>query len=113
MPPADVSIVSSSSTGMAITMNAFVAPADQAAYLEVVKPVMKAFRENPENLFVAVSINPTDAGHVRIVHGWKRDSQWFHETFIEQPYFQEFVEKTKGMWVKPRVIEHFDLVPTE
>jgi len=60
-------------------MNAFIAPADQAAYLEAMQPIMKAFRENPENLFAAASVNPTDAGHVRIVHGWKKDSKWFSE----------------------------------
>lgn len=75
----DIATISSAPTGMVVTMNAFIAPADQAAYLEAVQPVMKAFRENPENLFVAVSVNPTDAGHVRIVHGWKRDSMWFNE----------------------------------
>jgi len=107
----DIATISSASTGMVVTMNAFIAPADQAAYLEAAQPVMKAFRENPENLFAAVSVNPTDAGHVRIVHGWKRDSTWFGETFFKQPFFEAFVEETKGMWVKPRVIEHFDLVP--
>jgi hypothetical protein len=75
----DTQILSSSPTGMVVTMNAFIAPADQAAYLEAVQPVMKAIRENSENLFVAVSVNPTDAGHVRIVHGWKKDSKWFSE----------------------------------
>jgi len=25
------------------------------------------------------------------------------QTFYKQPYFQEFLEKTKGMWVKPRM----------
>jgi quinol monooxygenase YgiN len=70
---------SSASTGIVVTMNAFIAPADQAAYLEAAQPVIKAFRENPENLFVVVSVNPTDAGHVRIVHSWKRDATWFGE----------------------------------
>ena len=60
-------------------MNAFIAPSDQAPYLEAAQPIIKAFRENPENSFVAVSVNPTDAGHVRMVHGWKKDSNWFNE----------------------------------
>jgi len=72
---------------------------------------MKAILANPENLFCAVAVNPTDAGHIRIVHGWKKNSAWWNETFVNQPYFQEFVDKTKGMWTKPRIIEHFDMVP--
>jgi hypothetical protein len=76
---ADVNIFSSAPTGMVVTMNAFVEPSNQAAYLEAVRPIMKAMRENPENLFVVVSVNPTDAGHIRIVHGWKKDSKWFGE----------------------------------
>jgi hypothetical protein len=75
----DVATISSSPNGMVVTMNAFIDPADQAAYLEAVQPIMKVVRENPENLFVAASVNPTDAGHVRLVHGWKKDSKWFNE----------------------------------
>ena len=74
-----VSTLSSAPTGMVITMNAFIDPSNQAAYLETVQPILKAFRENPENIFAVVSVNPTDAGHVRIVHGWKKDSAWFGE----------------------------------
>jgi hypothetical protein len=76
---ADVSILSSAPTGMVITMNAFIDPSNQSAYLETVRPILKAFLENPENIFAVVSVNPTDAGHVRIVHGWKKDSTWFGE----------------------------------
>lgn len=76
---ADISTISSAPTGMVITMNAFIDPANQAAYLEAVRPIVKAVRENQENLFVAVSVDPTDAGRIRLVHGWKKDSKWFGE----------------------------------
>lgn len=76
---AEVSTVSSASAGMVVAMNAFVDPSNQAAFLEAARPVVKAMRENPENIFAVVSVNPTDAGHVRVVHGWKKDSTWFGE----------------------------------
>jgi hypothetical protein len=79
----EVTSISTSLTGMVVTMNAFIAPSDQAAYLEALQPVMKAVRESPENLFATVCVNPTDAGHVRAVHGWKKDSKWFSEVCMK------------------------------
>lgn len=85
----DVSTISSAATGMVITMNAFIDPSNQAAYLQALRPILKALGENPENIFVVVSVSPKDAGHVRVMHGWKKDSAWFNEV-LETP--------NKGAW---------------
>jgi len=76
---ADIIIPSSSSTGMVVTMNAFIDPSHKEEYLKAAEPVMKAILANLENLFCAVAVNPTDAGHIRIVHGWKKNSAWWNE----------------------------------
>jgi len=72
-------ITSSCPAGTIIVMNSFIDPSNTEKYLELTKPVAEEFRKHPKNLFTAVSVNPTDPGHIRIVHGWTKDSAWFHE----------------------------------
>jgi hypothetical protein len=36
-------------------------------------------RANAECLFCEVSVNPQDKGHIRVVHGWTKDSAWFRD----------------------------------
>jgi quinol monooxygenase YgiN len=72
-------ITSSCPAGTVIVMNSFIDPSNTEKYLELTKPVAAEFRKHPENLFTAVSVNPTDPGHIRIVHGWTKDSAWFAE----------------------------------
>jgi hypothetical protein len=84
-------ITSSSKNGIVVVMNAFINPADTEKYLEATTPVMKEFGKHPNNLFVAVSVNPTDSGHIRIVHGWTKDSAWFHEVGVPRLRFRWLV----------------------
>src|SRR5579871_4954754 len=86
---------SSSPTGIVISMNAFINPSNQKEYLQAIEPVYKAFVTHPECLFCAVSVHPTDAGHIRVVHGWKKDSAWFHEVCLT--YEDQRVGQGKGM----------------
>lgn len=72
-----VVVTSSSSNGMIVTMNSWVDPSNTQAYIKECQVVQKKFLDRPENLFCALSVNPKDASHVRIVHGWKEDSEWF------------------------------------
>jgi hypothetical protein len=85
---AETMIHSSSSTGMVITMNAFIDPSRQEEYLNALQPVYKAMIAHPENLFCAVTVNPTDAGHVRAVHGWKKNSAWFNEVCMNESLYE-------------------------
>jgi len=99
--------------GTIIIMNVFVEPSNIKAYLKNARPVAEAFHKEPECLFVQFALNPNDPGHLRIVHGWTKDSAWWHEEHLEKPYFQEFIKKSMPLWVKPRVIEHFDRIPAD
>jgi hypothetical protein len=66
-------------SGVVITMNAFIDPAKKDEYVKYARVVEKQFVASPENIFCAISVNPTNAGHIRIVHGWKKDSTWWVE----------------------------------
>lgn len=68
---------SSSVNGIVITMNAWVDPSNTQLYIKECQAVQKKFVDHPDNLFCALSVNPKDTSHVRIVHGWKGDSEWF------------------------------------
>jgi hypothetical protein len=72
-----VVVTSSSSSGMLVTMNAWVDPSNIQTYIKECQVVQKKFLDHPDNLFCALSVNPKDASHVRIVSGWKGDSEWF------------------------------------
>jgi len=91
-------------------MNVFVSPENAQPYIDLTRPVRERFLQEPECLFCEVSQNPNDKGHLRVVHGWTKGSDWWTETHIKEPYFQEFFQKARPMWVKDRVIEHFDRV---
>src|SRR5690242_136968 len=71
-------IASKGPHGMIITMNAWVDPANVDAYMKLLKPVLVHMREKKECLFCDVSQNPQDPGHIRAVHGWTQNSDWFN-----------------------------------
>ena len=68
---------STSQDGIVVTMNGWVDPSNAQTYIKDCQVVQKKFLEHPDNVFCVISVNPTDAGHVRIVHGWKHDTAWF------------------------------------
>lgn len=72
-------IISSSPDGTVITMNAWIDPSNSEKYLKLATPIVAEFRKHPENLYAAISVNPTDKGHIRIEHGWTKNSAWFFE----------------------------------
>ncbi len=72
-------IESSSPNGILMVMNLFIDSAKLDEYVKVVTPVVKKMRANAECLFCEVSVNPHDKGHVRVLHGWTRDSAWFRD----------------------------------
>jgi hypothetical protein len=78
----NIGITSSCPDGIVIIMDSWVSPSDSEKYLQLCRPVAAEFRKHPENLFASISVNPTDKGQIRIVHGWTRDSAWFLEVCI-------------------------------
>jgi quinol monooxygenase YgiN len=65
--------------GAIIVMNAFVAPSSATDYLKLSAPIAERFRKEPECLFCELSQNPEDPGHIRIVHGWTKDTEWLRQ----------------------------------
>jgi len=84
-----------------VITNVFVSPASSAACLEAATPVVAMMRANPENVFVGASVHPSDKGHIRLVHGWKKDTQWFVQTIIEQEWFKKWLGESEAMAIKP------------
>jgi hypothetical protein len=72
-------IASTCEAGTIITLNAWVDPSNSEKYLKLFEPLAAELRKHPENLFTAICVNPTDPGHIRIVHGWTKASAWFFE----------------------------------
>ena len=70
---------SASSNGTMVVMNAWIDPANTERFLKLSESVSAEFRKHPENLFVAICVNPTDQGHIRIVHGWTKASERWYE----------------------------------
>jgi hypothetical protein len=77
-----VEITSSCPDGTVIIMDSWVSPSESEKYLQLCRPITAEFRKHPENLFAAISVNPTDKGQIRITHGWTRDSAWFFDVCI-------------------------------
>jgi quinol monooxygenase YgiN len=82
---AQTQVTSSCPDGTIIVMNAWIDPSNSEKYLKLCHPVTAEFRKHPENLFTSISVNPTDKGHIRIVHGWTKDSAWFFEVRRFEP----------------------------
>ena len=78
-------IVSHGPYGAIIVVNAFVAPSSATDYLKLSAPIVERFRKEPECLFCELSQNPEDLGHIRIVHGWTKDTEWLRQVSILIP----------------------------
>lgn len=100
--PSEMTSISKGPHGAIIVMNVFVHPSNVEAFIALAGPIAKRFRGESECLFCELSQNPNDKGHVRIVHGWTKGSEWWMETYMQEPWFKEYIEKAKPMWVKPR-----------
>ena len=72
--------------GAIIVMNAFVAPSSATEYLKLSAPIVERFRKEPECLFCELSQNPEDPGHIRIVHGWTKDTEWLRQVSTRTPW---------------------------
>jgi len=77
-------ITSSSSDGMLISMNVYIDSSKLDEYINIAVPVVRKLREHPECIFCEMSKNPNDKGHVRILHGWTKTSDWFREVRTER-----------------------------
>jgi quinol monooxygenase YgiN len=98
----EMTSISKGPHGAVITMNVFVDPSNAEDYIALADPIAKRIRSEPECLFCELSQNPNDKGHLRIVHGYTKGSEWWMETYMQKPWFKEYLEKAKPMWVKPR-----------
>lgn len=77
--PIEHFLASKSADGILMTMNLFIEPSKLDEYIKLVTPVVHKLRHYKECLFCEVSVHPTDRGHVRILHGWTKDSTWFRD----------------------------------
>lgn len=100
--PPEMTSQSKGPHGALIFTNVFVDPPNIEACIAALTSVARRLREAPECLFCELSQNPNDSGHIRISHGWTKNSAWFVETVMQQPWFQEYLEKSKHMMAKPR-----------
>lgn len=77
-------ITSSSSDGILISMNVYIDSSKLDEYINIAAPVIRKLREHSECIFCEMSKNPNDKGHVRILHGWKKTSDWFRDVRTER-----------------------------
>lgn len=72
-------VTSSSPHGATAVMDVFIEPSKLDEYVKMVTPATREIRKFAENLFCEISVDPTDQGHIRVLHGWTRDSAWIRE----------------------------------
>jgi quinol monooxygenase YgiN len=72
--PIDRFVTSDAPDGAIFVMNVFIKSTMLDDFIKLVIPVVRKMREYHECLFCEVSVDPTDKGHVRIVHGWDKAS---------------------------------------
>ncbi|KAJ9622542.1 hypothetical protein H2204_011555 [Knufia peltigerae] len=72
-------IESKSENGILMTIEMFIDPSKLGEYVKIVTPVCKKMREYEDCMFCEVSCHPEDKGHVRILHGWTKDSAWIRD----------------------------------
>ena len=62
--------------GCIITANIYIDPSNIHEWKEINRPLIERLRKEPEFLFCECSQNPQDPGHLRVVHGWTKGSEW-------------------------------------
>ncbi|KAI1610343.1 hypothetical protein EDD37DRAFT_603787 [Exophiala viscosa] len=100
--------------GTLISMNVFVDPSKVDDFIKLITPTARKIREYKECLFCEVSVHPTDRGHLRVLHGWTKDSAWFRDNLETQTWFGDYVKALASIRDpnRHRQIQHFDLIPT-
>jgi len=111
--PIDHFVTSSNADGVLVTMDLYIDATKLDEFVRIVIPAAREIRKLPENLFFEVSVDPTDRGHVRALHGWTRDSAWIRENLEAQPWFGDYVQALVGIRdpTRNRVVQHFDRIP--
>jgi len=115
--PIDRFVTMDAPDGTIFVMNVFIKSTMLDDFIKLVIPVVRKMREYHECLFCEVSVDPTDKGHVRIVHGWDKASAstFFRDNVEMQPWFGDYIKSLVHMRdpSRPRIIEHFDRIPIE
>lgn len=69
--------------GVLMSMNVFIEGSKLDEYIKIATPVVHKFRESKECMFCEISVHPQDKGHVRVLHGWTKTSDWFREVSFD------------------------------
>jgi hypothetical protein len=75
-------ISSTGSQGSTMVTDIYILPDKLDDYIQLVSPVVRKMRAMPECLWCEISQNPTDAGNIRIHHGWTKDTAWFTQVSV-------------------------------
>ena len=90
-------VTSKSPNGALFSMNVFIKPEMFDDYVKVVTPVVHKLRAFPECNCCEISVNPTDKGHIRIIHCWTTDTAWFEK--VRLSLWREFALQLSNMLV--------------
>jgi len=77
--PINQFITSNSPDGILMAMDVYIDSSKLDEYIKIVTPVVHKMREYAECIFCEISKNPNDKGHIRILHGWTRTSDWIRD----------------------------------
>lgn len=72
-------ITSNSPNGILMCMDMYIESSKFDEYIRIVAPVVHKMREYQECIFCEISKNPDDKGHIRILHGWTKTSDWIRD----------------------------------
>ncbi len=79
-------------------------PSDIERFMTALRPVWKACIDEPQNLYFDVSHSPTEPGTFRFVEVWTGDQKWFEEVQLNKEYYAPYLDYTRPMWTKERVM---------
>src|SRR5271154_980985 len=83
--------------GAVTVINAFVDPSNAQKFIDLAAPLRKSYLAEPECLFCEISQNPQDPGHLRVVQGWTKNSEWFAE--VSLPSFASCFPPFSRAWL--------------
>ncbi|KAH7324978.1 hypothetical protein B0I35DRAFT_449760 [Stachybotrys elegans] len=97
--------------GISLHVSVTISPENVTRFFEFFKPVYEAVIAEPECSFFEVYQSPEDPGALHWVENWSQSVEWLIKVQLTKPYYQEYLEATEPMFIKPRefkVVHHVE-----
>ncbi|KAF2096031.1 hypothetical protein NA57DRAFT_59090 [Rhizodiscina lignyota] len=96
---------------IAVQVTIWISPSSLSTFLPAFEEVVRNALAEPECAFLNVYQNDEDPGKFFFIEHWNKDRAWFENVQLKKKYYEPYLQVTKPLWVKDRVVEYYEISP--